>query len=112
MKFTTQECEQMLKDGLYFNFGISHAINLGYEQKIRDEEPFTFEIGNFMFEWLTENYCFKITHKDWFLALMIAGYTYINFSGGDENEYKEELLIEYAKLNEQPRQPHDQSTQQ
>ena len=96
MKFTKQECEQMIKDGLYFNFGISHAINLGFEQKIRDNTPFKFEVGNFVFEWISEDRCFKITHKDWFLAIMIAGYTYINFTGNDESEYKDELLIEFS----------------
>lgn len=99
--FTTDELEQFIEEGLYFNFCMSHALNLGYADKVRSKEDFELKLGDYTAKFLGKDMVFEISHNEYIFRVIHCGYTWINLLGEtDEDKIKTELLTAFRSTKQ------------
>jgi hypothetical protein len=98
---THNELVELVKQGRFFSFCVSFALNLGYEDVLNEKKDVKFSVGDYDIEFSRKDLCFTLSNRVYF-ARIIQAYLASDgegtvFIGNDEQEVIDELLAELEK---------------
>lgn len=101
---THNELVELVKQGRFFSFCVAFALNLGYENVLKEKKDVKFSVGDYDVEFSRKDLCFTLSNKVYFARIIQAylstdGGEETVFIGNDEQEVISELLAELEKYN-------------
>lgn len=88
---------KFINDGNLFQFCVAFALNKGYKNVFKEKKEVKFTVGDYEIEFDSNQMCFNIVHKIYFLRVIQADIHGYIFTGESEEEVKSDLLAELEK---------------
>lgn len=91
--------EQMdfIKNGYFFNFCLSVALNKGFKDVMKEKKEVAFAVGDYNVKFDYEKMCFELIHKIYIFRIIHAYYNEVVFIGQTEEEVINDLSVEFEK---------------